>query len=191
MSNELYRIDGLLWQVDNYNELAIPLCPIHRIRLSFNKGDELVSWGSPHRYAHRLFCEDCDKVYSLRRELSDEEDYVVNKVKSTDLLKYDVIDIDGILTPVTKKQKVQADDGFFCTAQIRDSKRGPQVVIYAGKKGSKEKSQVFITPEERRLSFDQNDLNPADVFTKITAEFRDGTSHTIEKTKKLKGSADD
>lgn len=180
MNSRLYRIDGLLWQVDELNGFTVPLCPVHRLRLSFAKNDDFVQWGSPHRYAYKLFCEDCDKDYPLRRELSDEEDYVINKVKSIDLSKYNVIDVDGVLTPVTKKETVRTENGYFCTAQIRDSKRGPQVVIYAGKKGAKEKSQIFITPKERRLSFDQNDLNPADVFARIAAEFGDGSKHTIE-----------
>lgn len=179
MKDKLYSIDGLFWWVDQYNEIAIPVCPVNTFEMRYDDGGDDI-WSLDKSYITELHCQDCGITYKLRRNLRNEEKYVISKVRAIDYQNYKVIDIDGILTPVTKKQRVQTEDGYFCTAQIRDSKRGPQVVIYAGKKGSKEKSQIFITPEERRLSFDQNDLNPADVFTKITAEFKDGDKHIIE-----------
>lgn len=179
MKDKLYRIDGLLWSVDPYNELVIPICPVDKLEMRCDENNDEI-WGEDKRYITELHCQGCDKKYELKRNLHDEEKFVIGKVRAIDYQDYKIIDIDGILTPVTKKQKKQTENGYFCTTQIRDSKRGPQVVIYAGKKGSKEKSQIFITPEERRLSFDQNDLNPADVFAKITAEFKDGSKHIIE-----------
>ena len=107
--------------------------------------------------------------------------YVIEKVLALDRKEYEIIDIDGMQTPVTKKIKINPNAEYFCTTQIRDSKRGPQLVIYAGKKGSNRKSQIFISEEERRLSFDQNDINPADIFAKITVESHDGTKRAIEK----------
>lgn len=177
MENKLYSIDGAMWQVDKYNDFAIPICPKDKIELVYVNGYDLMS----DEYTDTLKCEDCGKVFAFKRNIRSEKKYVVEKVRALDRKDYEIIDVDGIKTPVTKKERLDLNDGYFCTSQVRDSKRGPQVVIYAGKKGLKEKSQIFITPEERRLSFDQNDINPADVFTKITAEFYDGTKHVIEK----------
>lgn len=178
MDNKLYSVDRLLWMVDKYNDVAIPLCPKDRIKL--------LSVGNNNYFAtdeviDELECEECGKRIKLNRSLYDEKKYVIEKVLALDRKEYEIIDIDGMQTPVTKKIKIDPNTEYFCTTQIRDSKRGPQLVIYAGKKGSNRKSQIFISEEERRMSFDQNDVNPADLFAKITAEFPDGTKHVIEK----------
>lgn len=177
MEDKLYFVDSVMWQVDKYSDFAIPICPKDKIELSYVGANDFMS----DEYTDRLKCEDCDKVFVFKRNVYNEKKYVVEKVRALDRKDYEIIDVDGIKTPVTKKERLDLNDGYFCTAQVRDSKRGSQVVIYAGKKGLKEKSQILITPEERRLSFDQNDLNPADVFTRVIAEFYDGTKYAIEK----------
>jgi len=170
MNKKLLVIDGIAWQIETSiaGYSARPICPSDRM--------ELDSGGN--YYTNSLKCPDCGKEYKIPRNFSSEERYVIEKYKASLRQDWDLVDIDGTLTPVTKKEKIGKNE-YFCTAQVRDSKRGPQIVIYAGKKGSG-KSQIFITPEERRLSFDQNDINPADIFAKITAEFSDGTKHTIK-----------
>lgn len=170
-------MDGVAWQIETSlnGYYTIPICPKHRMELEI-----------PGPYSETLKCPDCEKRYKIPRNYSNEEQYVIKKHKASIRQDWDLVDIDGTLTPVTKKAKI-GENEYFCTAQVRDSKRGPQVVIYAGKKGLKEKSQIFIMPEERRLSFDQTNINPADVFAKITAEFRDGTKHTLEKPEKKDG----
>ena len=185
MEEKYYAIDGVYWIVDKYNNDATPICPKDNMELDWE--EDLQDWNNEGRNINELYCEDCKKTYKLKRSLYDETKYVVKRAKALDRKDYEIIDIDGIKTPVTKKIEIDPKNGYFCTHQLRDSKRGPQVVIYAGKKGLKEKSQIFIMPEERRLSFDQTNINPADVFAKITAEFRDGTKHTIEKPEKKDG----
>ena len=64
-----------------------------------------------------------------------------------------------------------------------ESKRGLQLVVYAGEKGKTKKAQIIIEPEIKRLAFDQQDLNPNDVFIELKATFEDGSSHTIKKAK--------
>lgn len=179
MDNKLYSVDKILWTVDKYNGVAIPLCSKDRIEL-FGVGNDYYGFATDE-VIDELECEECRKKFKLNRLLYDEKKYVIEKVLALDRKEYEIIDIDGMQTPVTKKIKINPNAEYFYTTQIRDSKRGPQLVIYAGKKGSNRKSQIFISEEERRLSFDQNDINPADIFAKITAEFHDGTKHTIEK----------
>lgn len=174
MAEQLLLIDGIAWQISrsiNGVYRATPICPIHRMELDV-----------PGPYSRTLKCPDCEKRYEIPKDYCNENKYAIEKYKAIIRQSWSLIDVDGVLTPVTKKEKIGKRE-YFCTAQVRDSKRGPQVVIYAGKKGRSGKSQIFITPEERRLSFDQNDINPADIFTKITAEFDDGVKHVIEKNK--------
>ena len=63
---------------------------------------------------------------------------------------------------------------------MNSEKKGEQIVIYAGKKGAKGKSQIFIDPTHGKITFDQNDINPKDVFVKIEATFRDGSKASIK-----------
>ncbi len=94
----------------------------------------------------------------------------------------DYFDIDGYLVPASKEDEVKVGDSeYFAKAQVKNSeKKGVQVVVYAGKKGQKDKAQIFIDPENRKMTFDQTNLNPNDVFVKLEATFRDGSRTTIE-----------
>jgi hypothetical protein len=58
---------------------------------------------------------------------------------------------------------------------------GQRLVVYAGEKGRKEKTQVFVEPDIKRLAFDQNDIHPSEVFVKLEATFRDGTQISMKK----------
>ncbi len=51
------------------------------------------------------------------------------------------------------------------------------------KKGEKKKTQIFVEPDIKRLAFDQKDLHPTDVFTKLEATFSDGTKASQKKKK--------
>ena len=143
MDNKLYSIDKILWSVDKYNGVAIPLCPKDHIELSGISNGNCIF--ATDEVIDELECEDCKKRFKLGRSLHDEKKYVVEKVLALDRKEYEIVDIDGIQTPVTKKVKLDPNTEYFCTTQIRDSKRGPQLVIYAGKKGSNRKGQIFIS----------------------------------------------
>lgn len=132
-------------------------------------------------YAHKLRCVEGPHYIDLPSRISEIRDYIRKKLDSTLYTEAKLVDLDGLLVPVSKKEKVDVGNSeYFVTSQVRSGKRGDQVVIYAGKKGSKSKVQVFVDPEHKRMSFDQNDLNPADVFAKLEATFRGGTKHTIQ-----------
>jgi hypothetical protein len=74
-----------------------------------------------------------------------------------------VLNLDDEAMPVAKEKVTSKDGKYFITAQLMESKRGLQAVIYAGEKGSAKKTQIFIEPEVKRLAFDQKDLNPSEV----------------------------
>jgi hypothetical protein len=38
-----------------------------------------------------------------------------------------------------------------------------------------------VTPETKKMSFDHKDVKPTDIFTKITAEFIDGSVNEIKR----------
>lgn len=49
------------------------------------------------------------------------------------------------------------------------------IVLYVGKKNTKEKSQIFIKPEKLQLSSDYKDLDPATILSKIEVTLKDRT----------------
>jgi len=91
------------------------------------------------------------------------------------------INIDNEATPIAESKVSSKDNRFFVVSRLMESKTGLRLVVYAGEKGKKEKTQIFVEPEIKRLSFDQKDQHPTDVFTKLEAIFSDGTKVSQEK----------
>jgi hypothetical protein len=81
--------------------------------------------------------------------------------------------------PVAKD--VLKDTDYWVEARVTKSKSGTRLIVWAGSKKEKNKAQLFIEPEIKRLSFDQNDTHPLEVFTKVEALFADGVSASLEK----------
>ncbi|HYF96771.1 MAG TPA: hypothetical protein VD947_01895 [Patescibacteria group bacterium] len=128
-----------------------------------------------------VMCPDCGFEYKFDLPFNTAKQDVARLLDAKKYQKMEIIDIDGIGTPVLKKKVSTKDDTFFASIQINESKRGPQLVIYAGRKGLKTKSQLFITPETKKMSFDHKDVKPTDIFTKVTAEFDDGSVNEIKR----------
>lgn len=110
---------------------------------------------------------------------------ILRRIGSKKYRDAEYFDIDGYLVPASKEAKVKTKSGdYFITAQVMNSKKkGEQIVIYAGKKGledKKDRTQILVDPSSGKLSFDQHDMNPRDLFVKIEATFRDGSRATID-----------
>ncbi len=139
------------------------------------------AWVSEFDDSSVAMCPDCGFEYRLDVQLETAKQDVFRMIGAQRFRKMEMIDVDGINTPVLKKKVSTKDDSYFASIQINESKRGPQLVIYAGKKGAKEKAQIFVTPETRKMSFDHKDVKPTDIFTKVTAEFVDGSVNEIKR----------
>jgi hypothetical protein len=133
----------------------------------------------PFDKSSTAYCPSCNNELYFNYPLSVVRSDIARIMLSKKFQKLDIIDIDGVGTPVLKKKVSTTDNKYFASIQINESKRGPQLVIYAGKRGYNNKSQIFITPETKKMSFDHNDIMPTDIFTKVTAEFVDGTANEI------------
>lgn len=174
------RIDGIVWyrySTANNVRHVQPLCPIHSLRLKPTPNSSSTMWGEN---AFKLKCEDCENPYSIPRTYSNERQYVLDRIDAKVFRGMKILNLDDEATPIAKAKVSSNDDKYFITAQLMESKRGLQVVVYAGEKGSGKKTQIFVDPEVKRLSFDHKDLNPSDIFTSITATFSDNSSHTIK-----------
>lgn len=100
--------------------------------------------------------------------------------ESKNLKDADIVDLDGYQVPIVKAVPPEKDSEYWAEVRINDTKRGKQLVVYAGKRGDADKTQMFLDLENDKITFDQNNMHPNDVFTKVTADFRSGKSATLE-----------
>ncbi len=165
MENYLIRIDKIKWHIERglRGRRVQPLCPIHSMRL---KGSD---------YDRVLMCEDCPKSYQIPRNLENERRYVLNRIDANIFKGMKVLNLDDGAIPLAES-KNSGDDKYFVASVLTVSKTGKRLVVYAGEKGKKEKTQILVEPEIKRLAFDQNNLHPNDVFTKLEATFSDGST---------------
>ena len=133
---------------------------------------------------HKAKCPEDFEEFTFPRSWYDEKSYIAARENAKNLKELKYINLDDEAVPIAEDRAKSTDEKFFVTARIVESKVGQRLVIYAGERGRTEKTQIFVEPEVKRLTFDQKDLNPADVFLKVEAEFADGTKHVIEKKKK-------
>lgn len=176
MSSHAYVIvDKVKWFIYGESRTVQPICMKHSLRMYKTRARAGEVWGS----VSTLKCEECTDLLKLPRSVDMERLYIIDKVDALTFSKAKFINIDGDSISIAEDK--QTDDAHFVKAILTDSKVGKRLVVYVGKRGDKDKSQIFVEPEHKRLSFDQNNIHPSDVFTKFEATFRDGTTHMVEK----------
>lgn len=185
MDDKLLRLNGILWGVSHTigrGMVVKPLCPIHRLRIYPNP-----TWDN---FAQVLYCEECKKPYSIPRTYEDQKTYVRDKIYAKNLKNLPILNLDDEAIPLAEAKVKTKDEKFFVVANLNESKTGKRLVVYVGEKGKPNKTQIFVEPEIRRLSFDQKDIHPLDVFIKLEATFPDGTTAETDR-KKLKREEDE
>lgn len=165
-------IDGLRWVIGEHPRKATPLCPKDFMELDAHPDDSV--WNS------FLKCEECQTVYPLKRTVEDEELYILRKLNSRVYKDMKFINLDDEAIPIAE-DKISKDSEYFVTSLLTKSKVGLRLIVYAGKKGKSEKTQIFIEPDIKRLAFDQRDLHPKDVFTSLEATFKDSSKASIKR----------
>ncbi len=171
--NHTIILDNVKWYISSDKRVE-PLCPEHHLRLSL----EVNNFDSCY-----LKCAECKEFYRLPRELNAQKGYILDKLDSKIFKEMKFINLDDEALPIAKVKLDSKDNpDYFVTGLLTKSKVGLRLIVYAGKKGSSEKSQIFVEPEIKRLAFDQKDLHPSDVFTKVEATFKDGVKQIIDAT---------
>lgn len=165
------QIDGIHWIINEYDAVQ-PICPKHHLELEARGGEE---W-----YTNTLICDDGHEI-ELPRIIGNEKAYVLKKLRSKEYKSMKLLNLDDEAIPIAERKIKSDDNKFFVTGVLTKSKVGLRLVIYAGEVGSSEKTQIFVEPEIKRLAFDQANLHPTDVFTKVEAIFKDGGSASLDK----------
>ncbi len=183
MSDEkikLYRWEGLHWDIDydiNGNPDPFALCPKQKCHCRLIKSKEKYSIGE-----YKYCCIKCDFKITLNKSIEDKGIdflYVINSLKYKDA---EIINIDGELISVQREEKKDAD--YWIDVKIAKNKKDElQLMVLAGSKKSKDKTQLFLEPKKERLAFDQNNDHPNQVFTKVIGIFKNSKSEIRSKDK--------
>ncbi len=184
MSDKYIIIDKIKWwihiDIAGYRNVQ-PLCPTHHLRI-YPKTD---SYMYRHiKETHNLKCSECVALHVIPRSWVDEQKYVLDKIDSKILKTMRFINLDDEAIPIAEDKKSPKDGKYFVTALLTESKAGKRLIVYAGERGGKRKTQIFVEPDIKRLAFDQKDLHPNDVFTKLEATFADNSSAKMKKNRK-------
>jgi hypothetical protein len=177
---KLYRWDGLHWNIEydfNGNPYPYALCPKQRCHCTLIKSKDKYSIGE-----YKYCCVKCDFKITLNKSI---EDKGSDFLRVFDSLKYkdaEIINIDGELIRVQREEK--RDEDYWVDVKISKNKKGElQLMVLAGSKKSKDKTQLFLEPKHERLAFDQNNDHPRQIFAKVVGIFKNSTSEIHSKDK--------
>ncbi len=184
MSNQkirLYLWEGLHWDIDydiNGNPYSqIPLCPKQKCNCKLKKSKESYSMGE-----YKYYCSRCDFKVTLSKPIEEKANDILDIVESQKYKDAEIVNIDGELIKVQREQAVDSD--YWADVKISKNKKGEvQLMVLAGSRKDKDKAQLFIDPKNEKVSFDQNNNHPIEIFSKVTAIFRNSTSKTTLKDK--------
>lgn len=182
--SKIVRIDGIKWWFTGTRSLT-PICPDHDLRMRPVAPRVRSSLGGfmdgSTEKATQLKCAEGPHYISMQRSYKDEKDYVLDRIDAKVFKNMQVLNLDDEAVPIVKSKIKTKDEKYFVTSQLMQSKRGLQLVIYAGEKGKNlDKSQIFVEPAVKRLDFDRKNIHPNDIFLEVKAIFQDGSSHTLK-----------
>ncbi len=193
IKQEIIRIDGIKWWITTDtqgNRIPVPLCPQHNLRLdpkpeqyySSSYGDFREKDSST---ATKMECAEGLHILEMPRQFHKEKAYIINRVDALIFAKMITLNLDEEAIPVASEE-IKKDSPYWIKVKITESKSGTRLIVWAGDRSKKNKTQLFIEPELKRLSFDQNDDHPTEVFAKVEATFSDNIQASIQEGKKEK-----
>lgn len=148
------------------------MCNQHGIHLHCTKHPEIELEKTINHDKCILSCPQCknsikiidaDRVFQECQRLLN-----IEKFKNAKLIR-----LDDWYTP-EEKRKVNVKSDYWIEVDVKTDKDNDTIIVlYIGKKHSKEKAQFFIKPEKLQLSHDYKDLDPASIISKIEVTLKD------------------
>lgn len=180
---EFTKWSGVLWKYISGFPVAYCIEHKHRLDIKDKYGQELAqdtAVSTPHQYLlcpvdNALFKLNGDNFWTMRRRFT-------AILESNQLKGATYRDLDNIYTPVLKIEPKPKDKRYSIQVEIDDTPQGKKLVIYAmDRENPSEKTQVFIDPQNDKITFDSNDLHPNMIFSRVVAYFKDGKSVSLDK----------
>ncbi|MEI6498457.1 MAG: hypothetical protein WCO23_00655 [bacterium] len=166
---KLYNWEGLAWDVDydiNGYDTVYARCPIKGCHCRLNKSKGKYEYGE-----YRYECPKCGRKFILGKPAEEMAKDFSNVLDAKQYEEAEIINIDGDLIRV--QREVVKDEDYWVDAKISKNKKGElQLMVLAGSRKDGDKAQLFLDPTHERLGFDQNNDHPAEVFSVVTAVFK-------------------
>lgn len=187
MADKYIVVDKIKWRIMEQNGIRTPqpICPTHflRMRPKPEKYNLRGSWiDRLESTALRIQCAEGPHTLNIPRSYSEELRYVIDRIDALVFAKVTYMYLDDVAIPMASDEIKDKDSPIWVKAKVTESKSGLRLIVWAGDRSKKNKTQLFIEPELKRMSFDQNDDHPLEVFAKVEATFVDGVSTKIGKT---------
>lgn len=151
-------------------QYATALCPKQRCNCGIVKSRDSYSFGE-----YKYNCVKCDFSIVLDKLIEEKGNDFVTIFNSLQYKDAEIINIDGELVQVKREEKVDKD--YWVDVKLSRNKKGQvQLMVLAGSKKTKEKTQLFLDPKNEKLTFDQNDDHPKCIFAKVVGVFKNSES---------------
>ena len=169
----IYLWSGINWDLESDdlgNLFPLPLCPNPKCHCGLVKSKESYEHGE-----YKYNCVNCDFRITFNKSIEDKGSDFVNLVNSWKYKDAEIINIDGDLVRIQRKEKT--DNDYWVDAKLSKNKKGEvQLMVLAGSKKDRDKAQLFLDIKNEKLSFDQNNDHPREVFCKVKATFKNSES---------------
>jgi hypothetical protein len=170
MENSLYRWEGINWQVCfEFNDPAPytkARCPVKDCACKLIKSKEKYEIGE-----FKYECPNCGFKITLHKSIDLLGNDFLLIYESLNYREAEIINLDGELFRITRDKLKDTD--YWIDAKLSKNKKGEiQLMVLAGSKKEKDKTQLFIEPSKEKLSFDQNNDHPVKVFSKVVCTFK-------------------
>ena len=171
---KLYLFAGLNWDLDwdingnPYQQIA--LCPKQKCNCKIKKSKEVYSIGQ-----YKYDCPRCDFKITLDKSIEEKASDLLDIIESQKYKDAEIISIDGELIRIQREE--QKDNNYWVDVKLSKNKKGQvQLMVLAGHKTEKTKTQLFLDSAKEKLTFDQNNHHPSEVFEQVVATFKKSKS---------------
>lgn len=175
----LYHWSGINWDIQSDawdNLFGVPLCPKQKCNCALTKSKEGYVRGE-----YKYVCVKCDFKITLNKSIEDKSDDLVKILDSNKYRDAEIINIDGELIRI-QKEEIREDGYWISVSLSRNKKDDLQLMVLAGDRTGKHKTQLFADVSRERLAFDQNNAHPKEIFSKVEATFKNSKSSIKTKT---------
>lgn len=163
------------------NIFVTPLCSKNKCNcvLDLVRNDDPFNTEPQNKYK----CVKCGNIIIIDQTIEKLADDFAKIYNAEKYKNAEIINIDGELIKIQRTE--QTDKNYWIDAKLSKNQKGDvQLMILAGNKENKSKTQLFIDPKNEKVSFDQNNDHPEKVFAKVSAIFKQSQS-TINSTSNL------
>lgn len=152
---------------------TIARCP--RCKCVVEKSKEKYQIGE-----YKYQCINCDFKTIQDKSIEDKGSDFMKIIESHRFKDAEIVNIDGELIRIKKGE--DTDNDYWVDVKLSKNKKGDiQLMVLAGSKKDKDKTQLFLEPKNQKMSFDQNNDHPSKVFTKVIAIFKNSKSKITSK----------